>query len=55
MSPILLGLAVMCWEGAPAAGEQREPAFAEAAQGPQGALSGLSGSCFRHRTVLAWK
>src|SRR5580704_15841100 len=30
MSLILLGLAVMCWGG-----EQREPAFAQAAQGAQ--------------------
>ena len=30
MSLILLGLAVMCWGG-----EQREPAFAQAAQGAE--------------------
>jgi hypothetical protein len=35
MSLTLPGLAVMCWRVAPAAGEQREPAFAQAAQGPQ--------------------
>ena len=33
MSPILLGLAVMCCKG-PAAGELGERAFAQAAQGP---------------------
>ena len=41
MSPILSGLAVMCWKCASALVEQGEPAFADAAQG---ALEGVAGA-----------
>ena len=40
MSPIRLGLTVTCWSAPPAAGEQGEPAFAQAAKRPLQRVAG---------------